>query len=170
MLLRVLAEVDLGIGILNMFMAAACFCCSFDNAAAAWAIAAVCAAVKPGMVVPDARLPSPRLGDLAATACIAAAICAMLLAFIADDVEFPPLKAADNVFCAPKRARLGFDTGDVVAGFGIGFIIGLGDKCGWPILFKDGTGAFIEFCSFNFVRSPVLDETAEKQTKVFIRR
>ena len=28
-------------------------------------------------------------------------------------------------------------------------------------MFKDDTGAFIEFCSFNFVKSPVLDDTAE---------
>ena len=62
-LLRVLDEVDLGIGILSIFIAAACFCCSFVNAAAACAIAADCAGVNPGIVPPNARF-----GVLAATA------------------------------------------------------------------------------------------------------
>ena len=93
MILRLLADVDLGIGILSICIAAACFCCSFVKAAAAWAMAAVCAAVNPGNAPPN-----PRLGLLAATAWKAAAICAMLFAFTAEDAAFPPLNAAVNVF------------------------------------------------------------------------
>ena len=84
----------------------------------------------------------------------------MLLAFTADNAEFPPLSAADNEFWEPNRARLGFDTGDVVAGLGIGFIIGLGDKCGGLTLSKD-VGDFKVFCSFSFVKSPLLDGAPE---------
>ena len=68
MMLRLLAVVALGIGILSICIAAAAFCCSFVKAAAACAIAAVCAAVNPGST-PD----RPRFG-LAAAAWKAAAI------------------------------------------------------------------------------------------------
>ena len=69
MMLILPAVVALGIGILSICIAAAAFCCSFVKAAAACAIAAVCAAVNPGST-PD----RPRFGRVAAAAWRAAAI------------------------------------------------------------------------------------------------
>ena len=63
MMLMLEAVVDLGIGIRNMCIAAAAFCCSLVKAAAACAIAAVCAAVNPGNTPAK-----PRLGRVAAAA------------------------------------------------------------------------------------------------------
>ena len=69
MMLILPAVVALGIGILSICIAAAAFCCSFVKAAAACAIAAVCAALNPGST-PD----RPRFGRAAAAAWRAAAI------------------------------------------------------------------------------------------------
>ena len=70
MLLMLEEDVDPGIGIRSICIAAAfccsaaAFCCSAaDKAAAAWAIAALCAAVKPGNTPAN-----PRLGRVAAAA------------------------------------------------------------------------------------------------------
>ena len=83
----------------------------------------------------------------------------MLFAFTTAEEAFPLLLiAADNVFCDPKRAKLEFDTGEEVAGLGIGFkMLGLDEMLDGLSLFNDEVGDFILDGSLTFVPSSVLE-------------
>ena len=85
----------------------------------------------------------------------------MLFAFAAEDEEVPLFNAAVNVFCDPRNARLEFDTGDVVGGFGIGLKIGFGERCGGLILFDDDIGDLLVTESLDFIPSALLDAIFE---------